>query len=84
MARIEIDPQWLLNIFCADEADLNLYVDVNTQNTRIWTTSNHREYRTKTLHPVKFTVWCGGTSSFIVRRIFVENHVPFWAEKRAQ
>lgn len=76
LARMESDPQWLFNVFWTDEAHFTLHGDVNTQNTRIWATSNPREYTTTPLQPAKVTVWCGFTSSFIVGPFFFEEPCP--------
>ncbi|GBM02257.1 hypothetical protein AVEN_108806-1 [Araneus ventricosus] len=40
LAQMERDSQWLLNVMWTDEAHFPLHGDVNTQNSRIWATSN--------------------------------------------
>ncbi|GBM83723.1 hypothetical protein AVEN_261310-1 [Araneus ventricosus] len=59
-----------------DEAHFSLHGGVNTQNNRIWTTSNPREYLTKPLHSPHVTVWCGFTASFILSLFFFEERCP--------
>ena len=70
LAQIDRDPQWLLNIMWTDEAHFSLHGDVNTQNCRIWVTSNPHAYITKPLHSPHVTVWCSFTASFILGPFF--------------
>lgn len=76
LAQMDRDPQWLLNIMWTDEAHFSLHGEVNTQNSRIWATSNPHAYTTKPLHSPHVTVWCGFTASFIIGPLFFEERCP--------
>ena len=76
LTKLEHEPQWLFNVLWTDEAHFALHGDVNTHNSRIWATSNPREYATKPIHSPHVTVWCGFTASFVVG--------PFFFEERCQ
>lgn len=76
LAQMDRDPQWLLNVMWTDEAHFSLHGDVNTQNSRIWATSNPREYQTKPMHSPRVTVWCGFTAAFILGPFFFEESCP--------
>ncbi|GBN12368.1 hypothetical protein AVEN_101403-1 [Araneus ventricosus] len=69
---MERGPQWLLNIMWTGVAHFSLHGDVSTQNSRIWETSNPREYLTKQLRSPHVTVWCGFNASFILGLFFFE------------
>lgn len=76
LEQMQRNPQWLLNVMWTDEAHFSLHCDVNTQNSRIWATSNPREYHSQPLHSPHITVWCGFTASFILGPFFFEEHCP--------
>lgn len=76
LEQMQRNPQWLLNVMWTDEAHFSLHGDVNTQNSRIWATSNPREYQSQPLHSPHITVWCGFTASFILGPFFFEEHCP--------
>ncbi|KFM66509.1 hypothetical protein X975_13440, partial [Stegodyphus mimosarum] len=78
---MERNPQWLLNVMWTDEAHFSLHGDVNTQNRRIWETSNPREYQSQPLHSPHVTVWCGFTASFILGPFFFEELCPVYGVK---
>lgn len=79
-AMIKSNPV-IFNAFWTNEAYFTQHGNVNTQNTRIWTMSNSREYLTKLKNPAKFTVWCGFTSSFIVESFFFDETYPTYGWK---
>ena len=56
LEQMECYPQWLLNVMWTDEANFSLYGEVNIQNSRIWETSNSREYHSQPLHSPRVTV----------------------------
>lgn len=72
LAKIEEDPQWLLNILWTDEAHFSLHGTVNTHNSRIWAKENPHAYTEEPLHSPRVTVWCGFTASIIVGPFFFE------------
>ena len=64
-----------------DEGHFSLHGVVNTQNSRIWATSNTREYHSQSLHSPRVTVWCGFTASFILGPFFFEEPCPISSRK---
>lgn len=44
----------------------------NSQNYRIWTTSNPHECAEVSMQPAKVTVWCEFTASFIIDQFFFD------------
>ena len=75
LAKLKRKPQWLFNGLWTNETHFALHWDVNTQNIRIWITSNHRENQTKPLftpHSRHVVVGCSFIASFIVGPFFEE------------
>lgn len=72
IAEIQVNPQWLDNVFWTDEAHFELNGGVNTHNCRIWSINNPQVNIQQGLHDLKVTVWCGFTSRFIIGPYFFE------------
>lgn len=61
--------------FFSDEAWFHLSGFVNTQNTRIWATTNPHSLHAKPLHSQKIGVWCAVSRRRIVGPLFFESTV---------
>ena len=78
LARIEVDDMWPENIPWTDEAHCTLKGAVNTQNCRIriWGSTKPLVEHQWHLHSAYVTVWCGFTSTFILRPFLFEGIKP--------
>ncbi|CAL1262369.1 unnamed protein product [Larinioides sclopetarius] len=74
-------PPWVFTRFWADEAHFSLYGDVNTNNCRIWASSDPRVFTEEQLYSLKLTVWCEFTGFFIIGPLFFKTHCPIWHQQ---
>lgn len=73
LARMQVDDNWPSHIFWTDEAHFHLDGAVNTQNCRIWGSTNPHAMQQQPLHSPYVTAWCGFTANFILGPYFFED-----------
>lgn len=72
---IAADQENLPVIFFSDEAWFHLSGYVNSQNYRIWSSTNPHVYEQTSLHPQKVGVWCAISPQRVIGPIFFEETV---------
>lgn len=73
LARMQVDEYWPSHILWTDEAHFHLDGAVNTQNCRIWGSTNPHAVQQQPLHSPYVTAWCGFTANFILGPYFFED-----------
>jgi hypothetical protein len=62
----------LITVYISDRAWFHLSGDVNSQNSRLWTSENLHLFHKVHLHPEKLRVWSALTHWHVVGPIFFE------------
>jgi hypothetical protein len=68
-----LDNDNLNHILMMDEADFHLCGNINSQNSRYWTTENPHDIHQKPLHSEKVITWCGVASCRVIGPYFFED-----------